>query len=126
VEIEKATGKQLPLGTLYQSSTVQDLALEVHKRESNEAWSSLVPLQVSGKRPAFYLMHTTPGDILGYGNLIYRLDPAQPCYGFQSLGLKDETLAHKSVREMAKYYVGLLRKFQPNGPYYLGGWCYGG
>jgi thioesterase domain-containing protein len=27
---------------------------------------------------------------------------------------------------MAHYYVGLLRKFQPHGPYYLGGWCYGG
>ena len=27
---------------------------------------------------------------------------------------------------MAEYYVRLLREFQPHGPYYLGGWCYGG
>jgi thioesterase domain-containing protein len=27
---------------------------------------------------------------------------------------------------MARYYVGLVREFQPHGPYYLGGWCYGG
>jgi thioesterase domain-containing protein len=27
---------------------------------------------------------------------------------------------------MARYYVDLLRRFQPHGPYYLGGWCYGG
>jgi thioesterase domain-containing protein len=27
---------------------------------------------------------------------------------------------------MAEYYVSQLREFQPHGPYYLGGWCYGG
>jgi thioesterase domain-containing protein len=27
---------------------------------------------------------------------------------------------------MARYYVDLLRRFQPHGPYFLGGWCYGG
>src|SRR5690606_31461692 len=27
---------------------------------------------------------------------------------------------------MTVYYTDLLQKFQPHGPYYLGGWCYGG
>jgi thioesterase domain-containing protein len=40
--------------------------------------------------------------------------------------LKDSPLSHESVTEMANYYLGLLRQFQPRGPYYLGGWCYGG
>ena len=126
VEIEKATGKQLPLGTLYQSSTVETLAREIQSRAADHPWSSLVSLQTTGKRPPLFLMHTTPGDILGYGNLVYRLAPDQPCYGFQSLGLKDAYLSHTSVTEMARYYVDLLREFQPHGPYYLGGWCYGG
>ena len=126
VEIEKSTGRQLPLGTLYQSSTVEALAHEIRTRASDHPWSSLVPLQTSGKRPPLFLLHTTPGDILGYGNLVYRLGPDQPCYGLQSLGLKDPVLSHNSVQEMARYYVGLLREFQPHGPYYLGGWCYGG
>ncbi len=126
VEIEKAVGKNLPLGTLYQSSTVESLSREVRDRSEPNQWSSLVPLQTSGKRPPFYLLHTTPGDILGYGNLVFHLPQDQPCYGFQSLGLKDSSLAHLSILEMARYYVTLLRKFQPQGPYYLGGWCYGG
>jgi aspartate racemase len=126
VEIEKAAGRQLPLGTLYQSSTVEALAREVRGRASSEEWSSLVPLQTSGKRPPLILLHTTPGDILGYGNLVYRLGSEQPCYGFQSLGLKDSRLSHRSVPEMARYYVDLLRTSFPCGPYYLGGWCYGG
>jgi amino acid adenylation domain-containing protein len=126
VEIEKSTGRQLPLGTLYQSSTVEALACEIRTRASDRPWSSLVPLQTSGRRPPLFLLHTTPGDILGYGNLVYRLGPDQPCYGLQSLGLKDPGQSHNSVPEMARYYVDLLREFQPHGPYYLGGWCYGG
>ena len=126
VEIGKATRKQLPLGTLYQSSTVQTLAREVRTRSSGEEWSSLVPLQASGKRPPLYLLHTTPGDVLGYGNLVYHLDSDQPCYGLQSLGLKAPDLCHHTVQEMARFYVDHLREFQPHGPYYLGGWCYGG
>jgi amino acid adenylation domain-containing protein len=126
VEIEKSTGKQLPLGTLYQSATVQTLAREVRTRATDQPWTSLVPLQVSGKRAPLFLMHTTPGDILGYGNLVYRLSTDQPCYGFQSLGLKSAECSHTSIEQMAEYYTTLLREFQPRGPYYLGGWCYGG
>lgn len=126
VEVEKATGKQLPLGTLYQSSTIEALAREVQSRSTPRAWSSLVPLQTSGKRAPLFLLHTTPGDILGYGNLVYRIGAEQPCYGFQSLGLKEASLSHQTVEEMARYYVNLLRVEFPQGPYYLGGWCYGG
>src|SRR5205085_668711 len=89
VQIEKGTSKQLPLDTLYQTSTVEALARELCTGVTAAEWSSLVTLQASGNRPPFYLLHTTPGDILGYGNLVYRLGPDQPCHGFQSLGLKD-------------------------------------
>ncbi|HEV8543509.1 MAG TPA: amino acid adenylation domain-containing protein [Verrucomicrobiae bacterium] len=125
VEIQRATGRQLPLGTLYQASTVESLASELTSSSTTQ-WSSLVPLQKSGDRPPLFLLHTTPGDILGYGNLVYRLGPDQPCYGLQSLGLKEPRLSQDSILEMARGYVELLQKNFPNGPYYLGGWCYGG
>jgi thioesterase domain-containing protein/acyl carrier protein len=126
VEVEKTTGKQLPLGTLYQSSTIESLAREVRDRSSDGEWSALVPMQTGGKKTPLYFIHTTPGDILGYGNLVYRLGPEQPCYGFQSVGLKESSLSQTDIVEMAKYYVDLLRKFQSKGPYHLAGWCYGG
>lgn len=125
VEIEKVTGRQLPLGTLYQSATVEALATEVRER-SPEEWSAVVPLQKSGKRTALNFIHTTPGDILGYGNLVYRLGTEHPSFGFQSLGLKDGALCHETIEEMANYYTELLVKNQPEGPYHLIGWCYGG
>jgi amino acid adenylation domain-containing protein len=126
VQIEKATGRRLPLETLFQTPTVQRLALEIQRVGKDDDWSCLVTLQKAGTRPPLFLVHTTPGDVLGYGNLIHHLGDDQPCYGFQALGLKDGGEPHTTIEAMAAHYVELLRKFQPNGPYYLGGWCFGG
>ena len=43
-----------------------------------------------------------------------------------ALGLKNGAKPHASIESMAAHYVRLLKKFQPRGPYYLGGWCFGG
>jgi amino acid adenylation domain-containing protein len=126
VQIEKATGRRLPLESLFQTPTVQRLAVELQRSGRSDDWSCLVTLQKSGRRAPLFLVHTTPGDVLGYGNLIHHLGADQPCYGFQALGLKDGAEAHATIEGMAAHYVGLLRKFQPKGPYHLGGWCFGG
>jgi thioesterase domain-containing protein len=61
----------------------------------------------------------------GYNNLARELGPDQPVYGFKSRGL--EGLAEfTNIEEIAAQYVSDLLKFQPNGPYYLGGYCFGG
>jgi amino acid adenylation domain-containing protein len=125
VEVERISGHELGLETLYQSPTVESLAGFLRKAAAHE-WSSLVPLQTGGTRPPLFFIHTTPGDILGYGNLIYHLDRGQPCYGFQSLGFYKTELSHTRIEEMAAYYISLMRGFQKEGPYYLAGWCYGG
>ncbi len=89
-------------------------------------WQCLVQLQPNGSRPPLYLIHSNPGDVLGYVNLVNRLGQNQPCYGFESLGLRDLSLAHKSVEEMATFYIDEMLAFQPTPPYHLAGWCYGG
>jgi amino acid adenylation domain-containing protein len=126
VQVEKATGRRLPLETLFQTPTVQRLAVELQCASRGDDWSCLVTLQKSGRRTPIFLVHTTPGDVLGYGNLIHHLGADQPCYGFQALGLKDGAAPHTTIEGMAAHYVELLRTFQPKGPYFLGGWCFGG
>ncbi|HYE29982.1 MAG TPA: amino acid adenylation domain-containing protein [Methylomirabilota bacterium] len=126
VEIEKATGRTLPLGALYQSATIEGLAEIIRREPENAEFKCLVPLQAGGSKPPLYFVHTTPGDVLGYGSLIYHLGSDQPCYGFQSLGLGDPSKSHTDICEMAAHYTQLLKQHQPQGPYYLAGWCYGG
>jgi amino acid adenylation domain-containing protein len=126
VEIERAIGKKMPLEVLYQAPTIEKLARRIETQDDGAVHSCFVPLQTSGTRPPLYLIHTTPGDVLGYGNLIFHLGADQPCYGLQSLGLVAREQAQTSIAEMAAHYVSLIRKHQPRGPYHLAGWCYGG
>ena len=112
-----------------QSPTVEALARVVttsRPPSKDKGWSSLVELQPHGTRPYLYFIHSTPGDVLGYMHLVTLLGHDQPCFGFQSLGLKKKEKAHTRVEEMAAYYVQQMISFQPEGPYYLAGWCYGG
>ena len=48
---------------------------------------------------------------------------------FYALGFTDPTVVGEDwggVRELAKHYVQLIRKEQRHGPYFLGGYSYGG
>ena len=61
----------------------------------------------------------------GYTNLSRHLGEDQPVYGFRSRGT-DGRAEFESIEAMAAQYVADLRVFQPKGPYYLGGYCFGG
>jgi oxalate---CoA ligase len=58
--------------------------------------------------------------------LARHLSPDQPFYGVQSQGLDDKLPPHTRVEEMAAHYLQEIRAVQPEGPYYLGGFSFGG
>lgn len=128
LEIERVTGCKLMMEKLYNNSSVRALCRYITSEyDSNETWSAIVPLnspEASDKQP-LYLLHTTPGDILGYINMVKLLDN-RPVYGIQALGLNDISQAHRHINKMAEYYVSLIIEKQPEGPYFIGGWCFGG
>ncbi|HWD20891.1 MAG TPA: amino acid adenylation domain-containing protein [Verrucomicrobiae bacterium] len=125
VELEKTVGKALSPNLIYQAPTIEKLAAAI-ERDGGAEWSSLVALQPLGTRPPLFLIHTTPGDVLGYSSLIYHLGLDQPCYGLQSLAFHEPERAHTTIEEMAAYYIKHIRALRPEGPYHLAGWCYGG
>lgn len=126
VERILSSGLSLTVAQLFQYPTIAQMAEAVGTR-GDAAYKSLVCLRegAPGRAP-FFLLHSAPGDLLGYSNLVHNLPPEQPVYGFQSLGLVDPDKVHSTIPEMAAYYASVLREFSPDGPYLLGGWCYGG
>ncbi|MBC8206111.1 MAG: amino acid adenylation domain-containing protein [Kiritimatiellales bacterium] len=126
VERVLASGASLTVAQLFQSPTIAEMTQIIDMRGEGE-YKSLVCLKkgTPGRVP-FFLLHSAPGDLLGYSNLVHNLPAEQPVYGFQSLGLIDPENVHSTIPEMAAYYVSVLREFLPDGPYLLGGWCYGG
>jgi thioesterase domain-containing protein len=54
------------------------------------------------------------------------MGPDQPFYGLQAQGLDRDKVSPLRLEDVAAQYIDEIRPVQPRGPYYLGGWCYGG
>jgi amino acid adenylation domain-containing protein len=125
-EVQKLTGRTLPLASLFQASTVTAFVEFIRKEGWNPSWSSLVPIQPLGSKPPLFLIHGAEGNVLLYRNLIRYLGPDQPVYGLQSQGLNGDGHPYKTISEMASQYLKEVTIVQPHGPYFLGGYCLGG
>jgi amino acid adenylation domain-containing protein len=126
VEIERLCKKRLPLATLLQAPTIAGLAEILRKENWTPSWSSLLPIQPGGSKPPLFLMHSHGGNVLEYYPLANHLSNDQPVYALQARGLDGHMVKGQSLEEMAKAYLGEIRSLQPQGPYFLGGFCFGG
>ena len=61
-----------------------------------------------------------------FQNFAHHLGPDYPFYGLQSQGLDGKQPYLTCIEDMAAHYVEEIRAAQPEGPYYLGGYCMGG
>jgi phthiocerol/phenolphthiocerol synthesis type-I polyketide synthase E len=125
-QIEDVFKIKLPLATLYEAPTVGELAGILRGDISTSQWSCLVKIQPNGARPPFFCIHPHGGNVLVYRELSRQLGPDQPFFGLQSSGLDGSEEPLTRIEDMATLYLTVIRKAQPRGPYFLGGYCMGG
>ncbi|NEO09751.1 SDR family oxidoreductase [Moorena sp. SIO3I8] len=133
-EIEKTFGKQLPLAALFQAPTIKQLAQLLCQSEWSSSWFSLVPIQPSGSKPVVFAIHILGEGFIYYRDLVRYLGWDYPVYGL-SYGLAAATKADNintkpgignGLKELAAHYIEEMRRFQPEGPYFLQGVSLGG
>jgi len=125
-EIEKIFHVKLPLATLYETPTIEELARVVRGETATSGWSPLVAIQPQGSRPPLFCFHGAGGNVLIYRDLSRHLGAEQPVYGLQAQGLDGSLPPLTTVEVMAALYVKEIRRVQPLGPYFLAGYCGGG
>jgi len=123
-EIRSRLGVPLPLASIFQGSSVEKLA-RLLRNQGLTTFSPLVPIRSSGSRPPLFFVHPTGGGVLCYSDVAAHLGSDVPFYGLQARG---HTMGQPidDVKEMAAYYLEAIRSVQSQGPYYLGGWSFGG
>jgi amino acid adenylation domain-containing protein len=62
-QIKKAFGRQLPLATLFQAPTVEQLAGMLRQEGWSAPWSCLVAIQPGGSKPPFFCIHGPGGHV---------------------------------------------------------------
>ena len=114
--INKVLGTSLPITTIFNAPTVEQLADIVRGRAY---YSALVPVQTKGTRPPFFMIHS----YLLYQGIPAELGEDYPFYGLREL---DTDAKDMTVEQRAAACLGEMRSIQPKGPYYIGGWCAAG
>jgi thioesterase domain-containing protein/acyl carrier protein/NRPS condensation-like uncharacterized protein len=125
-QIEQIFGKSLPLATLFQAATIEQLANILRQNEWSAPWSSLVAIQPHGSKPPLFCIHAVGPSILNYRNLVPYLDANQPIYGLQAQGLDGGQAPLTRIEDMADHYIKEIQMLQPHGPYFLAGHSFGG
>ena len=125
-QIEEDFKLRIPLVTLVQASTIKKLAKVIHQPGGPDAWHSLVTIQPGGIRPPLFCIHGESGHLLIYRSLARCLGPDQPIYGLQPLGLDGKQSPLTRIEDMAARYIKEIQVIQPEGPYFLAGYCMGG
>jgi acyl-CoA synthetase (AMP-forming)/AMP-acid ligase II/thioesterase domain-containing protein/acyl carrier protein len=126
LEIEKATGRNLPPSFLLQARTVEELAEILNRDEVASLWSPLVAIQPNGSKLPFFFIHAVSGNVLNYRPLSGYLGSDLPFYGLQAQGLDGKVPPLRRIEDMAALYIHEMRARYPSGPYYLGGGSSGG
>lgn len=123
-EIRRRLGRELSLAALFHAPTVKQLAeLLTTVAEAAAVGPKVLVVQDAGFRPPFYMLGGSFA-FLEFASLFQPLRE-QPLFLIPPAAL--DTLPHRpSVAGLARAYLKTLRALQPQGPYYLGGYCFHG
>ncbi len=118
--IQQEFGKQLSMAEVFQAQTIEGMADLLQKAGLSSAEGKVFYVQPAGSR--------TPFICLGAGPFFLPLANAighdQPFCGVDLSALRPDRLSTPyQLAEIASHVKKAVRKFQPHGPYYLGGWC---
>ena len=125
--IEQRMQKEVPISLLFGDPTLARMAAAIAEHEEDLAKDPvLVLLNEKGTRPPVFFTHGVSGSLIWLTNVLPLLEPDQPAYGLQSVGLHPDSEPDTTIEAMATRYLRAIQSVQPSGPYYLGGFCFGG
>ncbi|KAF9394391.1 hypothetical protein CPC16_011446, partial [Podila verticillata] len=118
----------ITIRTLFEAPSVAELAQRLLMPDGiqENAFAVLLPLQPKGTRPPLFCIHPGGGLSWSYIGLSRHLGADQPVYGLQDRGFDGTVPLAETIDAMASDYIEHIRRIQPNGPYHLLGWSFGG
>ncbi len=124
---------QLPVTILdfFHAGTIPEQAaiLDGLRRTPRRTQTTVIPIRAahsSPVRPPLFVFHALKGNVYLYRDLVDRLQPDQPVYGLQAVGVDDDRPPLGTVDEMAIHHAGQLLSVQPQPPFLLCGFSFGG
>ncbi|MGY0057919.1 non-ribosomal peptide synthase/polyketide synthase [Streptomyces sp. LZ34] len=124
--IHAVLGVELPVKAILETPTVAGLARRLSVDFEDSALDVILPLRAHGKQKPVFCIHAGSGLGWTYSGLLRHIDKDIPMYAVQARGLNGEEPFANSVESMAEDYADRIMEMQPEGPYHILGWSFGG
>jgi amino acid adenylation domain-containing protein len=131
-QLRQRLSVELPLRTLFQAPTVQELAEQVLEQQRSayqhpgSYFDTLLPLRKEGHLPPLFCIAPAGGFSWPYAGLLPHIPDGHPVYGLQVPSYAAPDKRHDTIEELASDYIAFIRTACPEGPYLLLGWSFGG
>ncbi|GAA4024768.1 hypothetical protein GCM10022247_56490 [Allokutzneria multivorans] len=120
-------GAELTVRAVFDAPTPAALAALLDGEPTQrDAFGALLPLRAKGTRPPLFCLPPIAGMSWRYTGLLRALDSEIPVYALQSRGLDGDEERPQTMEAMVADFAELIRSVQPEGPYHLVGWSFGG
>lgn len=121
--ISEKFGHNLPPATICQASTIASIAQTL---AAPQAIGPTVLLKSGSEQPPLFVTHGIGSSVIDLVPLTRHIKTSHPVYGLEGKGNDGLDEPYHRIEDMAQAFVGLVRKVQNKGPYFLIGYSLGG
>ncbi|MEM7330651.1 MAG: alpha/beta fold hydrolase [Chloroflexota bacterium] len=128
LRVQEVMGQKLPLSTLLEAKTVAQMVATMRAKSEGKLWSKTVTMK-PGKEgsQALFFVPGAGGSLIRLDALMGLLDDDLRVVAFQLPGVDDENgRPFPSIEAGASYFIDVMREIQPEGPYRITGYSWGG
>jgi thioesterase domain-containing protein/uncharacterized protein YbdZ (MbtH family)/acyl carrier protein len=123
-EIEREFGIRLSPTILFTEGTIERVVkLLDHPALPDRPLVAFFP---GSRHLPFFCVHGIGGEVLSFATLARYFAPDQPFFGLRARTSEAERPGQTSIEDLARDYLEEVRAVQPEGPYFLGGFSFGG
>jgi amino acid adenylation domain-containing protein/non-ribosomal peptide synthase protein (TIGR01720 family) len=94
--------------------------------DTTDDYDPMLPLRTTGSKPPLFCVHAGSGSGTVFRPLTEALGKDQPVWALHAKGQEPGESPHKTIDEIVECYIAGIIRVQPQGPYHLLGWSFGG
>lgn len=127
IMVEDRLGVTVPMGRLIEARTLSQLAAVVEELRTSTSVSSVACVQAGSRdRPRLWFLPDLPGSAYRVRHVAKALGDDQPVWSIESPFLSGEPNPYGSLDGFVRRLLIDIRAAQPEGPYWLCGYSFGG
>lgn len=125
-KINKHFKCSLSIQQLYKNPTIRSFSPLLITKDTTTAEIIVSLNKINEKPPYLFFCHPASGMIYCFNSLCSTLSRSFSIYGLQDPSITKGKILYDSIIDMATAYLKAIKEIQPEGPYYLIGYSFGG